>query len=510
MIDTESQDVAVDARPSLSATLQQWMPVLEKLVYPAALLASLSIWFLAIRAPLWLDETLSYWQVSGGFAKVWARSALMPSSIGYLYTLWFAKSILGTSEIALKIPSTIALLAAVYLLFCAARRLFGQEVAFLACVFFILQINVVFAATDARPYAFALLALTLATDLLLRWVAHPRMCLSLSFGATAAGILYFHYLFATTLPAFVIYYLTARGRSIKQDLRHLAAGLASFTLCCVPLMYRIAGLYHSREIHIVPELLHPVLSALNTLAPKPILIGFAAAAFVAALVRKIRLPERHSFPAILIGPLMALVPAGILFALSTATPMHLIIPRYFTVVAPGSALTWALLAACIDSRVLRQFLCIGLAGTAVFWAYSSPAGSWHEVNFKDAHALVNAELAKEDAIVLECSGFIESNYESLPSDRNDESALISQLYYYPVNAPVIMLPISLNDETVRISNEALSQAVRRHQKVILVAGGNSYQTLDWLANYTRGAFTPRVIGKFEGVLVAEFRLIGVD
>jgi hypothetical protein len=34
----------------------------------------------------------------------------MPSSIGYLYTLWFAKSILGTSELALKITSTMALL----------------------------------------------------------------------------------------------------------------------------------------------------------------------------------------------------------------------------------------------------------------------------------------------------------------------------------------------------------------------------------------------------------------
>src|SRR5579863_9425220 len=81
---------------------------LAKLIYPAALLASLSIWFLALRAPLWLDETLAYWQVSGGLAKVWTRSQLMPSSVGYLYILWFAKSILGSSEMALKIPSLLA------------------------------------------------------------------------------------------------------------------------------------------------------------------------------------------------------------------------------------------------------------------------------------------------------------------------------------------------------------------------------------------------------------------
>src|SRR5271165_6793516 len=83
-------------------------PTFSKLIYPAALLALLSTWLFALRTPLWLDETLSYWQVSDGFWKIWGRSEQMPSSIGYLYTLWFAKSILGSHEIALKIPSTLA------------------------------------------------------------------------------------------------------------------------------------------------------------------------------------------------------------------------------------------------------------------------------------------------------------------------------------------------------------------------------------------------------------------
>jgi hypothetical protein len=38
--------------------------------YPVALFASPSIRRLALRAPLWRDETLAYWQVSGGFAKL--------------------------------------------------------------------------------------------------------------------------------------------------------------------------------------------------------------------------------------------------------------------------------------------------------------------------------------------------------------------------------------------------------------------------------------------------------
>ncbi len=110
--------------------------ILTKLVYPVALLASLSIWLVGLRAPSWLDETLTYWQVSGGLWKIWGRSQEIPSSIGYLYILGLAKSILGGQEIALKILSILAMLSAAYFLFRLARELFGQEIAFLTCILF--------------------------------------------------------------------------------------------------------------------------------------------------------------------------------------------------------------------------------------------------------------------------------------------------------------------------------------------------------------------------------------
>src|SRR5208283_4158107 len=149
----KSEGVKVAASTTVEVGIEKPASTLSRLLYPAALVASLSIWLLALKAPLWLDETLAYWQVSAGFAKVWSRSALMPSSIGYLYTLCLASSILGSSEVALRIPSLLALLGAVYFLFRSARELYGQEIGFLAAIFFAIQYNVVFAATDARPYA---------------------------------------------------------------------------------------------------------------------------------------------------------------------------------------------------------------------------------------------------------------------------------------------------------------------------------------------------------------------
>ena len=492
---------------AVETSFEKPVSILDKLTYPVALVASLSIWFLAIRAPLWLDEMLAYWQVSGGFAKVWSRSALMPSSIGYLYTLWFAKSILGSSEIALKIPSTLAMLGAVYFLFRAARQLFDLEFAFLSCIFFALEYNVVFAATDARPYAFALLATNVAIFAFVRWMTRRQMREAILFGAAAAGILYFHYLFGAILPAFAIYYLVARHRSIKTDLRQLAAVLITFTLVALPLVFRVAGLYQTKVIHVVQELRHPGLAALNTLAPMQTLIGFGIAALVAALVRKIRFPGRESFPAILLCPLLALVPAGVFFAVSAATPVHLVIPRYLTVTAPGSALTWALLTTYIDSRALRQIFCVGLVGITLFEAYSSPLSRHHELNFKQAHAFVNANIAKDEGSVpvLVCSAFIESDHTTELGNSNGENPLYSQVSYYPIHAPLGFLPMDLNDETIRVAGQTVLASAQRHQRFIFVVPPSSYPTLQWLGNYAQGAFTAEILGEFEEILVVEFR-----
>jgi hypothetical protein len=48
---------------------------LSTAIYSLALAASISVWFLAIRAPLWLDETSSFWQISGGFSRIMCNSS---------------------------------------------------------------------------------------------------------------------------------------------------------------------------------------------------------------------------------------------------------------------------------------------------------------------------------------------------------------------------------------------------------------------------------------------------
>jgi hypothetical protein len=205
--------------------------------------------------------------------------------------------------------------------------------------------------------------------------------------------------------------------------------------------------------------------------------------------------------------LLALVPAGVFFAVSAATPVHLVIPRYLTVTAPGSALTWALLTTYVDSPSLRRIFCLGLVGITLFEAYSSPLSRRHELNFKQAHAFVNANVAKDEGNVpvLVCSAFIESDYTTILGNGNSENPLFSQIDYYPIRGPVVLLPMNLNDETIRLVSQTVLAAAQRDQRFIFVVPPSSYPTLQWLDNYSRGSFTAQILEEFGQILVVEFR-----
>lgn len=118
---------------------------------------------------------------------------------------------------------------------------------------------------------------------------------------------------------------------------------------------------------------------------------------------------------------------------------------------------------------------MGLVAITVFEFDASPQARQHELSFKPAHAFVNTIVTPDELPVLVCSAFIESNYEPLPSDRTAENALISQVDYYPIHAPVLMLPMTLNEETVRIASKAVLEAAQRRQRFLAIGAPDSLQ-----------------------------------
>ena len=105
------------SKPEGSRSLQDG---LRYALYGLALAVSISIWFIAIRAPLWLDETVSFFVIKGGFSKILSRQG-WPGVPAYPFLLWLWTKAMGTGEITLRISSVLAMLGAVYLLYRSAR-----------------------------------------------------------------------------------------------------------------------------------------------------------------------------------------------------------------------------------------------------------------------------------------------------------------------------------------------------------------------------------------------------
>jgi hypothetical protein len=471
--------------------------------YGIALLVSLSEWLLAVRAPLWNDETLSYWQIAGGFKQIWTRSVQGNSFAAYPYILWLTKTLFGDTELVLRIPSMIAMLAAIYVFYRCAREMFDWDISLLATILFTLPSRIVYAAIDVRPYAFAMLLTNLAIFMFLRWMRTNKIQFAALFGVTAAGIFYFHYLFGSILLAFAVGYLLTRYSSLLSDWRQIGAALACFAIFIIPVWPQLRYMYQTRATHVFTEAPGWV-SLLQTLNPGTWqLLAVASALVLAALAQRLLTPKREMYANLLLCVPLALVPILCLYAISVTTQVHIFIPRYLLEATPGLALCWGWICSLIDSRPLRGLFCFVFVALCVHEAYTAPAARIHGFSWKYALEYADANAAADHASLLMCSPFVEGDTQPMPAVAS-ESMLYAPLSYYQVKAPVVPLPGSLVAETERQAKQFLLKAELEHSRFLVLAAGPSLPTVDYLASYSRGTHMPRVLGEFDHIWVVEF------
>ncbi len=299
-------------------------PAAFRFIYLLAVLASMGTWFLAYKSPLWLDETVSYWGISAGFAQIWKRSVEALYFPTYFYVLWATREMFGSREIVLRIPSVLAMLAAVFVLYRIARQFFDEDVAWIVCILFCLHRDVAFAAIDARPYAFAVLATNLAIYALILWVRDPKTSLSILLGVLCGFIFYFQYLYAVILPAFLAYYLLLKGRSIGRELRQIMIVLASFAMVFLPVVPRLLYMILRRNTYsftgppTIPQFLFGFLPTTATLVWLTAVV--AAVGLSKFYLRHLQIPQPFLLPL-----LLAVIPPALLYEISVHSPIRMFV-----------------------------------------------------------------------------------------------------------------------------------------------------------------------------------------
>jgi hypothetical protein len=488
-------------------------------VYALATLVALSVWFLAVRAPLWLDETGSYWNIAGGFRQIWSRSVQLNSFPAYFYILWLTNAVFGGKEIVLRIPSILAMLAATYVFYRCARELFARDTALLATVLFILDGRVVFAAIDVRPYAFAMLIANVAIFSFIRWSKTKEVSYAALLGITSAGVFYFHYLFGCIVAAFVIAYFPAanfldRWRSPSAELRQLGVAGGCFALLTVPVLSRLWYLHQTRNTHIFADaptftlfrqalgfVLMPRSSPVASGVVLPVVLGVV---LVAALTRKVSIPDGRSVRQFIMCATLALVPSVFLYEVSVATPLHVFIDRYEAVAVPGIALCWAWIFSLIDSRLLRVLGCAALVTWSAYQNYTSPMAGIHGYSWKYALEFADANAAQDGAPLVICSDLPEADFQNMPAGPASESVLFAPLSYYKIRTAVVPMPRALNQQAQLAGRGFLLRATRNHERFLALGFAPSYPTLQWFITLTSMTHVPHILGSFDGVAVVEF------
>jgi hypothetical protein len=394
------------------------------------------------------------------------------------------------------------MLGAAYLLYLAARELFDRDIAIIATVIFCLHPIVVFTSTAVRPYAFAALATNAAILILLRLRHNTSNWLPALFGLSAAFIVYFHFLFAVILPALVLCFFTVTFRDHMTLWRKAGVALAAFALAFLPVIPGLLYLFRTSGTHVCQGA--PSLADLaTTLTPGWLLPIFGMIMLVAAV--RARSDEHVHFQGwhILLCVSLALIPILILYGVSVETSLVLFAAPHCLVAVPGIALCWALVLHPFRSRAVRLLFSVAFVATTAFQNYSAPSSTRYAFEWKNGLDYVERNASVDDAPVLICSGFVESNYAAMPLDSAKDSLFFAPLSYYKLSVPVVPLPNLLNDEAIRVGSRFLQEATQKHERFLAVAY-KQYGTLEWLTQKAAATHSVRKLGVFDGVEVLEF------
>ena len=479
--------------------LDRALNVLDRpVVVFAFLLPVLLQWIVPlVRSRFWLDETITWWTGDAGLLQLIARCTGWPGSILYNSFILLLRSLGAHSEWVLRWPSLLAVIASAVILFSLARRWFSPRVALAAVVFSCTQPWVSFAAADARPYAFGLLAVVSATWLMLRWLDSGRIIHACAYAAVAALIPHFHMLFAPVLLFHAIFLAVELPRERRMIRQTLLAAAILITIC-LPLIPQYTYAFAGRAAHTFSNPRSFADLGRQFLPTVPML----AAVIAAALLLRYHPAERSPIPrrSLLLAVLWAVVPMITLFAAAKLSESDLFVGRYLIPYVPGIALLFGVALEYISSRVRTgAVLIIFLIPYAVNCIQGNFPSHTESGNWADAISFVDHNNHGQPALMR--SPFPESDSFEWREAQMDDDPLFAPLSYYRSKSEWHPLPFTFTSEA-RLWLEDLGE---NHGAALLVAKGEDRQWFDYFRQF--GPVTK--LADFEGVSVWQVRLTPV-
>jgi mannosyltransferase len=332
---------------------------------------------------LWADELATWGMVTTPWDRAWPVLQHTDATLGAYYAamhVWV--SVLGDSDVMLRLPSVLAMAGAAGLTARIGTRLATPRVGLLSGLVFALLPATSRYGQEARPYAPVVFAAALSTLALVHVLDRPRRRALAGYALAVALLGLLHVIALLLIPAHALVVLAVRRSAIRPWL--VAAGIGM--LPALPVLY-----LGSKQTAQVSWIETPTSSSLTAFPAT--LLGTAVGAGMVLALAMFAVSTRY--PTVLYTS-WAVTPLVCLFAVSQLTALWL--PRYLLFTTPA----WALLAGTALGRVR---LVRGVAGLVVVAAVGVTGqltvreADGHLQATREAAGLISDRMKPGDAIV---------------------------------------------------------------------------------------------------------------
>ncbi len=419
------------------------------------------LWILPLRSSFWVDEMVTAFVVHYGSSHPSLAVAPQVTATIYYWLPRLAERLMGFSEVAYRIPSTLLMGLSLFLLARLSMRLIHPGAGWFAVFAALTLTGINYEAADARPYALATCMATGATWFLVRWLDTARWR-DAFFYVVCAALLWRVHLIEWPFYAVLGAYVLARGSRGETSVSWRRIGIvhAALGAALVPVLLTTLKLLSETKAHVIfenPSGWRDFRGAFKFL----LVAGAGAGAWLLSL--KFQWPKQKSpsWPAlILIGGWWVSQPVA-LFAFSRLTGNNVFVPRYLWLSLPGAALAATAAAACfIPDHAWRPSAAV-LGAVVLLFTGGIPrlAPLHHNSNWREAARAIRREGISPDTPVLYPSPFIEAQSPVWRPEYPLPSFLYCHLLIYPVGGTPYLLPFASSTEAKQPEAEEYAASV---------------------------------------------------
>jgi hypothetical protein len=208
----------------------------------------------AMRGPqlsesLWVDELHTAWVVADDLPEVAQRAMVGNQSPAYFYLVWVVVEWFGLTEVNVRLPSIVAGVAFVPLVFLVTERWTRSlAAAVLAAILALADRDLVFYATEGRVYALLQFLSVLRLTAFVQRLNNPTMAWRCVYIAVSVGMFHLHYTTALLWAGeFVCASVFAGHLGHARDRRSLWIDAAIGLFLCLPTAPHLAEVFARRE-----------------------------------------------------------------------------------------------------------------------------------------------------------------------------------------------------------------------------------------------------------------------